>query len=139
MVLKLNEEDKKVVSDPKDIAGVLQKLLKLEDEIDQDKEHFYCIHLDTRSRIKMIEVVSIGIINASIAHPREIFRRAITEGATTILVAHNHPSGSCEPSDADIEVTKKLCQAGEIIGITLVDHIIFTSGNYCSLKASLFI
>ena len=94
MVLQLNEADKKVINDPQELAEILQRLLHLEDKIDQEKEHFYCVHLDTRSRIKVIEVVSIGIVNASLVHPREIFRRAITEGATKILVAHNHPSGA---------------------------------------------
>ena len=83
----------------------------------------------------MIEVVSIGVINASIAHPREVFRRAIVEGATSIFVAHNHPSNNPDPSDADIVITRKLREAGEIIGIKLVDHIIFTHTNYQSLRA----
>jgi DNA repair protein RadC len=135
MVLKLNEADKKVVRDSKEVAEILQRLLCLEDEIDQEKEHFYAIHLDTRSRIKMIEVVSIGIVNASIVHPREIFRRAIIEGAFSIVIAHNHPSGAVEPSDADIQITEKLKKAGEIIGIRVVDHIIFTHNSYQSLKA----
>src|SRR5215212_7426415 len=117
MILELQEADKKVVNQPKQLAELLQRLLRLEDIIDQEKEHFYCIHLDTRSRIKLIEVVSIGIVNASLVHPREIFRRAIIAGATRILVAHNHPSGQADPSDADLEITKKLRQAGEIIGI----------------------
>ena len=139
MIFQLKEADKKVVKDPKAVAELLQRLLGLEDEIDQDKEHFYCIHLDTRSRIKLIEVVSIGIVNASLVHPREIFRRAIIAGATNILVAHNHPSGQSEPSDADLEITKKLRQAGEIIGIHLLDHLIFTPNRYSSLRESSFL
>lgn len=136
MVLKLNEDDKKIVHTPKDVVDILQRVLSLEDEVDQDKEHVYSVHLDTRSRIKLIEVVSVGIVNASLIHPREVFRRAILEGATNILIAHNHPSGNAQPSDADLEITKKLEKAGEVIGITLLDHIIFTSNDYSSAKQS---
>src|SRR5687767_2937659 len=138
MIMPLQEADKKVVTSPQDIAEILQRLLRLEDNIDQDKEHFYCIHLDTRSRIKLIEVVSIGIVNASLAHPREIFRRAIIAGATSILIAHNHPSENADPSDADLEITKKLQKAGDIIGIPLLDHVIFTPNHYSSFKERSF-
>jgi DNA repair protein RadC len=138
MILQLQETDKKVVTSPQDIAEILQRLLRLEDNIDQDKEHFYCIHLDTRSRIKLIEVVSIGIVNASLVHPREIFRRAILAGATSILIAHNHPSQNADPSDADLEITKKLQKAGDIIGIPLLDHVIFTLNHYSSFKERSF-
>jgi len=110
-----------------EIAKVFQDLLRLEDGIDQEKEHFYVMHLDTKSRVKMVELVSMGSINASVVHPRETFRRAVIAGATSILVAHNHPSGEVEPSSEDTKVTKVLFEAGRILGIPLQDHIIFSS------------
>lgn len=136
MVLKLKEQDKQIISKPDDVADILRRLLRLEDQLDQDKEHFYCIHLDTRNRIKLIELVSLGILNASLVHPREVFRRAILEGAAKILIAHNHPSGQVEPSNADLEITKKLRQAGEILGIPVIDHLIFTQHSHSSLRTS---
>jgi DNA repair protein RadC len=110
-----------------EIAKVFQDLLRLEDGIDQEKEHFYVMHLDTKSRVKMVELVSMGSINASVVHPRETFRRAVIAGATSILAAHNHPSGEVEPSSEDTKVTKVLFEAGRILGIPLQDHIIFSS------------
>ncbi len=83
-------------------------------------------------------MVSIGIVNASLAHPREIFRWAIIAGATSILIAHNHPSQNADASDADLDITKKLQQAGDIIGIPLLDHVIFTLNHYCSFKERSF-
>ncbi len=139
MVLQLKEQDKQIISKPEDVAELLRRLLCLEDQLDQDKEHFYCIHLDTRNRIKLIELVSLGILNAALVHPREVFRRAVLEGAAKLLIAHNHPSGQVEPSDADLEITKKLRQAGDILGIPLVDHLIFTQTHHNSLCASTFL
>jgi DNA repair protein RadC len=117
------------VNSLQEIAKVFQDLLRLEDAIDQEKEHFYVMHLDTKSRVKMIELVSMGSINASIVHPRETFRRAVAEGAFSILVAHNHPSGEVEPSSEDTKVTKMLFDAGRILGIPLQDHIIFSTAS----------
>jgi DNA repair protein RadC len=112
-----------------EIAKVFQDLLHLEDTIDQEKEHFYVMHLDAKSRVKMVELVSMGSISASIVHPRETFRRAVAEGAVSILVAHNHPSGEVEPSSEDTKVTKILFDAGGILGIPLQDHIIFSTAS----------
>ena len=76
------------------VAQVFYDLLLLEDKIDQGKEHFYVMHLDTRSRINMVELVSLGTLTASLVHPRETFRRAVLQGSASIIVAHNHPSGA---------------------------------------------
>src|SRR5918993_166434 len=101
----------------KDVAKVFLDLLALEDKIDQDKEHFYVMHLDIRSRVKMVELVSLGTLTSSLVHPRETFRRAVIAGSASILVAHNHPSGEVDPSDEDTKVTKLLFEAGNILGI----------------------
>jgi DNA repair protein RadC len=117
-----------------DVVKVFQDLLSLEDTIDQDKEHFYVCHLNTKSRIKLVEVVSIGTLNCSLVHPRETFRRAVCEGSAAIIVAHNHPSGEVEPSDEDTSVTKLLFEAGNILGIKLLDHVIFSAHAYFSFR-----
>jgi DNA repair protein RadC len=80
------------------------------------------------------ETISIGILDASCVHAREIFKRAIQKSAAGIILAHNHPSGNAEPSDADIESTKSLCKAGHIIGIDLVDHIVVADANHVSIR-----
>jgi DNA repair protein RadC len=122
------------VLDPESAAAVLQELLRQEDTIDRDKEHFYCIHMNARHRITLVEVVSIGTVNASLVHPRETFRRAIHEGTTSIIVAHNHPSGDVEPSDEDIRVSGKLAEVGKLLEIPVLDHIIFSETEHFSLK-----
>ena len=121
-------------TDPKVIAKVFQDLLAVEDTIDQDKEHLYIMHLDARNTVDMVELVAIGIINTVLTHPREVYRRAIIEGSVTIIVAHNHPSQAVEPSDDDVHVTKRLQNAGDILGIPVLDHIIFTKDTYFSMK-----
>jgi DNA repair protein RadC len=115
------------IRDATDVATVFQDLLKFEDRIDQDKEHVYVMHLNSRQQINLVELVAIGTLTDAKLHPRETFRRAIVEGTNSIIVAHNHPSGDVTPSEADIIVTKQLCKAGEILQIPLEDHIIFTS------------
>ena len=121
-------------SDSKSVAKVFQDLLTVEDAIDQDKEHFYVMHLDARNKVKMVELVAIGTIDNAVTAPREVFRRAIVEGSSSIVIAHNHPSNEVEPSDADIAITRRLMDAGNVVGISLVDHIIFTKDTYFSMK-----
>jgi DNA repair protein RadC len=89
------------ITSPQDVVRVFQDLLMLEDRIDREKEHFYVCHLNSKSRIKLVELVSIGTLNYALVHPRETFRRAVCQGSASIIVAHNHPSGDCEPSDED--------------------------------------
>ncbi len=100
------QKSKMKIKDSKDVAKVFLDLLSLEDKIDQDKEHFYVMHLDIKSRVTLVELVSLGTLNASLVHPREIFRRAVIAGSASIIVAHNHPSGEVEPSDKDTKTTK---------------------------------
>jgi DNA repair protein RadC len=116
------------------VAKVFLDLLALEDKIDQDKEHFYVMHLDVKSRITLVELVSLGTLNASLVHPRETFRRAVMQGSASIIVAHNHPSGEVEPSDEDTKTTKLLFEAGTILGISLLDHVIFTNDKFYSFR-----
>jgi DNA repair protein RadC len=114
------------IGESADVANVFQDLLELEDTIDRAKEHFYVMHVNAWEQITLVELVAIGILNHAAVHPRETFRRAVREGSYSILVAHNHPSGDVTPSEADIQTTRTLHEAGEILKIPLLDHIIFT-------------
>jgi DNA repair protein RadC len=128
-------KDSKIkIADAEGTVKVFRDLLLLEDAIERDREHFYVMHLDIRSRVKLVEVVSVGTLTSSIVHPRETFRRAIIEGAASIIIAHNHPSGEVDPSDDDTRVTKRMHEAGELLGITLLDHIVFSSEGYFSFR-----
>lgn len=116
--------ERAVVKTPADVGRHLKKLLKMEDAISRDREHFWVIILNTRNRIKLVELVSLGTLNASLVHPREVYRRAIKTGAFALIIAHSHPSGDCEPSEDDISLTKRLVEAGSIIGVEILDHVI---------------
>jgi DNA repair protein RadC len=107
---------------------------ELKDIRDNRKEHFAVFYLDTQNREIKREVISMGTLNASLIHPREVFEPAVAHLAAHVIVAHNHPSGSLEPSEEDILVTKRLCDAGRILGIELLDHVIVTKAGYTSFK-----
>jgi len=99
---------------------------------DYHKEHFYIIALNARNW--SISEVSKGTLNANLVHPREVFGEAIKSNAASVILVHNHPSGDTEPSDDDLEITKKLVESGKILGIEVIDHIIITKNNYFSFK-----
>ena len=98
------------------------------------KEHFLAVLLDTRGQVIKTAEVSVGSLDASIVHPREVFREAMSASAASVIFVHNHPSGNCEPSTEDIELTKRLVQAGEIVGISVLDHVIVADSDFVSLK-----
>lgn len=99
---------------------------------DRKQEHFLCATINGANEILNIRVVSIGLVDRSPVHPREVFADALTDRASAIIVAHNHPSGGLEPSHSDIQITAQLKAAGEIVGIELLDHIIFNRTDYLS-------
>lgn len=116
--------EKAELKGPADVADHLRKILYKEDSLSREREHFWVITLSTNNKVKFVELVSLGTLNSSFAHPREVFRRAIKYGACSIIVGHNHPSGSCRPSAEDVALTKKLQEVGSIVGIEVLDHII---------------
>lgn len=97
------------------------------------KEHLRGLYLNSHYRVIHDEVISIGSLTASIIHPREVFRPAIEYSAAAVIVAHNHPSGVCKPNDRDITITKQLVEAGKILGIDLLDHLIVTKNKFASI------
>ena len=101
---------------------------------ERDVEQFIVLHLDTKNAIRTLQVVSTGTMNASLVHPREVFRTAILNGAARVIVLHNHPSGDPQPSEEDTAMTERLKEAGKIIGIALLDHIVVCQNRYYSFK-----
>ena len=124
------ETDTKFINSSDDANKLLQSYLN-----GVDREHFVVILLNRKNGIIGINTVSVGDLSSSIVHPREVFKPAIVAGAASIIVAHNHPSGDPAPSRDDINVTKRLKEAGDILGIGVLDHIIIGDGCYVSLKA----
>ena len=102
--------------------------------ITNQQEHFMILLLDSKNRIVKDEVISIGTLNASIIHPREVFKSAIRESANSIILVHNHPSGDPEPSAEDEQITKKLFEAGELLNIKILDHVIVGKDKFWSFK-----
>jgi DNA repair protein RadC len=127
LVPELDGKKRVVVQGPEDIIRNYASLFK-----DQVRERFIVFWLDSVNRILGFEVITEGILNASLAHPREVFRGAVVATAASIIVTHNHPSENSEPSQEDIAITKQLVEAGKIIGIPVHDHIIFAGANYTS-------
>ena len=104
----------------------VEKMMKL------DREEFWCLHLDTKNKLIGYEVVSVGSLNSSIVHPREVFKGLLLNNAAAVIFAHNHPSGDPTPSYEDKEITTRLKAAGELLGIRVLDHLIVGDGCYCS-------
>lgn len=128
-------EKKKTVCCSKDVSEVLSSLLNYEQEHDREKEHFWILGLNTKNVIQYTDLVSIGSLSASIVHPRETFRLAVMKATANIIIGHNHPSGDTKPSQEDILLTNRLAQAGEILGINVLDHVIIGSeGSYFSFR-----
>jgi DNA repair protein RadC len=116
------------VRTPQDVYEVTADLRTLR------REHFMGLYLNTRNRLLARETISVGSLNAAIVHPREVFEPAVRRGAASVVVVHNHPSGEPDPSEDDINITRRLDEAGNILGISLMDHVIVTAGGYTSLK-----
>ncbi len=125
---------KKIVQRPEEVVEIFHSIQKVEHEMDKMKEKFWTVGLNVRKRIVYIELVSMGTLNACMASPREIFRFAIVKAVSEIMVVHSHPSGDPEPSDDDLAITKRLHEAGRILGIELLDHIIIGDNRWVSLK-----
>ena len=116
-----------VIGSPRDLFNNYRSLFK-----DRVRERFLVYWLNSSNKVIGLEVISEGILNASVVHPREVFRGAIVATAAAIIVAHNHPSGSAEPSSEDLEITRQIVQAGKIVGIPCYDHIIFAGDTFTS-------
>ena len=107
---------------------------ELKDLRDHKKEHFVVFYLDSRNQEIKREIISVGSLNANLVHPREVFEPAVRNLAAQVILAHNHPSGDPEPSEDDLEITKRLVESGKILGIEVVDHIIVVKNGFLSFK-----
>ncbi|MFC7364717.1 MULTISPECIES: RadC family protein [Bhargavaea] len=123
-----------VIRSPEDAADYL-----MPDMSNLNQEHFVVLFLNVKNEVLHSRTIFIGSLNSSIVHPREVFREAVKRSAASIICAHNHPSGNPAPSPEDIEVTKRLAEAGKIVGIDLLDHIIIGDHKFLSLKEGDFI
>ncbi|MCK1996558.1 DNA repair protein RadC [Psychrobacillus psychrodurans] len=122
-------DEKFTIRSPKDAATYL-----MHDMTSLKQEHFVVLFLNVKNQILHKQTIFIGSLNASIVHPREIFREAVKRSAASIICAHNHPSGNPTPSTEDIDVTKRLYEAGILMGIELLDHVIIGDHQFISLK-----
>lgn len=126
----LPTEDKSFpIREPADIARFVRSVLA-----DNSREHFVAIYLDGSHRVSCYSIISIGTANITLVHPREVFQRAVLIGAVSLVISHNHPSGNPVPSVEDRSVTTKLKAAGEILGITVLDHVIVTDAGHHSIR-----
>lgn len=114
---------------PGDVAALLMEGMRY-----LDKEHFQVVLLNTKNQVLGVELVSVGGLSSSPVHPREIFKVALRRSAAAVILAHNHPSGDPEPSAEDVGVTERLAEAGRILGIEVLDHVVIGDGRYASLR-----
>lgn len=124
----LNGKKTSFIMKPKDIWNELAEIRR------SKKEHFVVFYLDVKNQIIKKETISIGTLNTSLVHPREVFEPAIKHLAGQIVISHNHPSDDCSPSEEDIELTKRLVEAGKILGIQIIDHVIVSLQKFYSFK-----
>lgn len=117
------------ISGPRDVQARLGPRLR-----DRRQEEFWSLYLDTQNRVLMERRLTVGLLNASLVHPREVFAPAIAQAAAGLILVHNHPSGDPEPSAEDVEVTRQLAASGAILGIPVRDHVVLGDGRYVSLR-----
>ena len=122
-------KNKAIIKSPEDVSRLLMEELRY-----LNKEHFFVLLLNTKNHLLRKELISVGSLNSSIVHPREVFNMAIKVSCSSMILVHQHPSGDPEPSREDIETTEKLINAGNILGIKVLDHIIIGDGRYVSFK-----
>jgi len=126
--LEVNDTNLPVINNAKDAVA------QLSDMRDLKKEHLVALYLNAKNQLVHKETISMGTLNANLVHPREVFEPALKYSAAQIIAAHNHPSGDPKPSEDDLEVTKRLTEAGKMMGIELMDHVIVSKNSYFSFK-----
>jgi len=124
-----NEPSKYELTNPQSVVKAVRASIQ-----DKAREHFKLILLNIRNTVMGISTISVGTANASLVHPREVFKSAIARSASSVVLAHNHPSGNPEPSEDDVRLTQRLVEAGRLLGIEVLDHIIVTNRNFVSFK-----
>jgi DNA repair protein RadC len=128
-IANMKNEERYVIRSPEDGANYVMEEMRF-----LTQEHFVCLFLNTKNEVIHKQTIFIGSLNASIVHPRELFKEAFRRSAASMICLHNHPSGNPEPSREDIEVTRRLVECGRILGVDVLDHIIIGDKRYVSLK-----
>lgn len=127
---KYRGKEPHAIRGPEDVVKLVGHRLK-----HATREHFVVILLNARHEVELVETVSVGSLNASIVHPREVFKPALLQSAASVVLVHNHPSGDPEPSEEDLSITKRLVEAGELLGIGVLDHVIIARRGTVSFRA----
>lgn len=117
------------ISTPDDVKMMIMELIG-----NNDREHFGIICIDTKNIPTHINIVSVGTLNSSMVHPREVFKAAILSNSASVILFHNHPSGNTSPSKTDVDITERLVEVGRIIGIEVIDHVIVSDEEFMSMK-----
>jgi len=132
MNVRLTEAQKIRILNSDDIFSIMQMVLRRENKIDRDKEHFWIIGLATSNKVLFIELVSIGSVSRTIVEPMNVFRVAVLKNASNVILVHNHPSCDLTPSEDDKDITNRLIQVGLIIRVEVIEHLIITPSSYLS-------
>ena len=133
-LMVLRETPSRRVRSPADVVATWKEEVLKDPYFDPDKEHFYVFGLDGRNNLKVIDRATVGILDASLVHPREVFRKAIAAAVAAVTLAHNHPSGDPSPSSEDIRITRQLVEAGKILDISVLDHVIIGDHTHLSMR-----
>lgn len=121
------------VSDPSQIHKIIRSIIDSENN-EEYQEHFYVIGFNNKNVVQYVELISLGTVNEALVYPRDVFRTAIQKNCVSIAISHNHPSGNLSPSGDDLQTTRRLFEAGKILGITLLDHVIIAGDEFYSFK-----
>ena len=126
---RLSPAKRPAVHSPLDVVSLVMEEMRF-----LDREHFRAISLNTKNQVLSVDTVSVGSLNTSVVHPREVFKRAIALSAAAVILVHNHPSGDPSPSREDLQVTRRLVEAGNLLGISVLDHVVIGDGRYVSFR-----
>lgn len=132
MDIELTDAERIKVLNSDDLYSIMQKILLRENKIDQNREHFWVVGLETNQRILFIELISLGSVNESLVEPMEVFSLALQKRAVKIILCHNHPNGELRPSDKDLDLTDRLIQVGLIVDTPVIDHLIISEKSFLS-------
>lgn len=135
MDIKLSKNDKRYVHGTEDVYDIMQRILRRENKIDREKEHFWIIGMNEAGYILYIELIALGTVRSVDVEPMNVYRVAVMKNATRVIAIHNHPSGRLIPSKSDLDITDRLIQVGRILNIYLIDHLIISTENYESFKS----
>ncbi len=134
MGIKVTGKDLIKIANSDDVFGIMQRVLFRENKLDREKEHFWLVGLNSVNKMLFVELISIGGVKSTTVEPMNVFRMSILKGAVKVILVHNHPSGEVIPSDADLDLTDRLIQAGKIIDIDVVDHLVISENTYLSFS-----